>query len=378
MRQKYFVEAFGAGGTTTPAVPDATDPSGFVSYTTGFTFDYQRNLLTDALAKSPTYVNFNAILHDITAGVQALQQAGAPEWITSANNGGAAFSYGLGSLVLYSSSGNPPFNLYMSTENGNTDTPGTSANWFNLSTGLPTAANGQCRLTVGGTTTLVLKPFNGNNIVVNNQSFQIPNAGVTYTASGLSASILYYVYIEVVSGVLTLLLSTTGHATAANGIEVMNGDPTKSLVGMVYTNTSSQFVFTSAQPWLLNWFNRQLISVGSTTTSNSTSSTSQVPLGPTEIVLLWAGTSVNLGLYGQAFNSTAGAGGTLQLDVNGSATNSTSAIFTSITANMPCLVVAQNGGSSFSEGIQNITVYGATSGTGTITTDTSVQGYVFG
>lgn len=134
MRTKYFITPFGVSGTITPAVPNATDPSGFVSYSQGWTFDYQRDLTTDTLAKSPTYTNFNAIFNDITTSLQALQQGGVAEFITTANNGGSAFSYGLGALVLWSSGGTPPFNLYLSLVNANTALPSVTANWLDLTT----------------------------------------------------------------------------------------------------------------------------------------------------------------------------------------------------------------------------------------------------
>lgn len=134
MRTKYFITPFGVSGTITPVVPNATDPSGYVSYNEGFTFDYQRDLGVDSLAKSPTYVNFNTVLNDITTSLQALQQGGVAEFITSADNDGSAFSYGLGALVLYSAAGTPPFNLYLSLVNANTALPSVTANWLDLTT----------------------------------------------------------------------------------------------------------------------------------------------------------------------------------------------------------------------------------------------------
>lgn len=145
MRQKYFDTVFGSAGTITPAIPDAADPNGYVSYSVGFTFDYQRNLLTDPAAKSPTYINFNAILSDVTGALQALQQQGVPEFITSAQNGGTAFSYRQNALVAYSASGTPPFSIYMSAIDNNTDVPGTTANWINLQKSAGVAVVGETR-----------------------------------------------------------------------------------------------------------------------------------------------------------------------------------------------------------------------------------------
>lgn len=131
MLTKYYVDAFGITGTITPVVPDAPDPSGFMSYSQGFTFDYQRDLTSDPLAKSPTYVNFNNIFYDITLNIQDYQRWGFPGFITAANNAGTAFTYGHYAIVRYSASGAAPYNLYMSLVDGNADTP-PSAKWLDL------------------------------------------------------------------------------------------------------------------------------------------------------------------------------------------------------------------------------------------------------
>jgi hypothetical protein len=128
----------------------------------------------------------------------------------------------------------------------------------NLKAALP-AAHGQCRLSVSSTTTLLLSPYNGNSVIVNGIPLQLPTAGVTYTASGLSASTKYYVYLGGTTATPALSLSTTGYVTASNGVVVMNGDATKTLVGMVYTTASTQFVDAIATRFCLNWFNRRKI-----------------------------------------------------------------------------------------------------------------------
>lgn len=127
---------------------------------------------------------------------------------------------------------------------------------------LSQAGHGQCRLSVGSTSTLTLKPYNGNNVIVNGAPLQLPSAGVTYTSSGLASSTLYYVYLGGTTASPTLSLSATGHSTASNGIETKTGDTTQTLVGMVYTNASIQFVDSAASRTCLNWFNRRKI-VGS-------------------------------------------------------------------------------------------------------------------
>ena len=126
--------------------------------------------------------------------------------------------------------------------------------------------HGQCRLSVTSTTTIVLKPFNGNNVIVNGMGLQLPSAGVTYTISGLAASTVYYVYLTGTTTSPVLTVSTTAYTTdATTGVTVKIGDATQTLVGMVYTNASTQFVDSAASRTCLNWFNRRKIITDSQT-----------------------------------------------------------------------------------------------------------------
>lgn len=131
MNQHYYIFAWGIDGTITPAIPNDTDPSGFVTYQQGFTFDYQRDLLTDPAAKSPTYTNLNALLSDITTNIQDYQRNGTPEFIDNADNGGSAFSYRINAMVRYSSGGSAPFGLYLNNLDNNTNLPG-GTGWVDL------------------------------------------------------------------------------------------------------------------------------------------------------------------------------------------------------------------------------------------------------
>lgn len=119
--------------------------------------------------------------------------------------------------------------------------------------------HGQCRLSVTSTTALKLAPFNGNKLIINGVSQTIPSAGVTLSNSGLSATTVYYVYAYMNAGTMTLEAVTTAHATGTNGVEIKSGDATRTLVGMIRTGASSQFLDTAAARFCLNWFNRRKI-----------------------------------------------------------------------------------------------------------------------
>lgn len=175
--------------------------------------------------------------------------------------------------------------------------------------------HGQCRLSVASTSSLVLKPYNGNNVIVNSLPLQLPGAGVTVTNAGLSASTLYYVYLGGTTASPTLSLSTTGHSQAPNGVETKTGDTTQTLVGMVYTNTSTQFIDSAAIRTCLNWFNRRkIIAVSATTGPFSFTNTALAETSTTirAQFLLWADDTAVAQLSGQ-FTQTSGTPAVTQL-----------------------------------------------------------------
>jgi len=118
--QKFFKYKWAVDGETT-AVPNAVDPSGYVSYRQGYGADYSRVYGTDPLAKAPERVKLNAVLQDITAELQSLQVHGYPDYITSALNDGTAYAYDIGAVVRWTDNKN-----YRNTVAGNTNDPSVS------------------------------------------------------------------------------------------------------------------------------------------------------------------------------------------------------------------------------------------------------------
>lgn len=170
-------------------------------------------------------------------------------------------------------------------------------------------AHGQCRLSVASATSLRLSPYNGQNLNIDGALEQIPSAGVTISNSGLSASTVYFVYAFMNAGVMALELSTTGHSTHTNGVEIKTGNASRTLVGMIRTNASTQFVDDYTSRFCLNWFNRRTLVGASLTTTGSTANTSVL----TELnsnarvgFLTWADEGVDAVVVGSASNTAAG------------------------------------------------------------------------
>lgn len=137
----------------------------------------------------------------------------------------------------------------------------------------------------------------------------VPAAGVTAANTGLAVSTLYYVYAYMNAGAMALELSTTTHATHTNGVEIKNGDSSRTLAGMIYTTATGQFADDYTNRYCLNWFNRRDIIGASTTTIGSTASTASfAELNSAGRVnfLSWADEGVDAAVVGSVQNSSAG------------------------------------------------------------------------
>ena len=104
----------------------------------------------------------------------------------------------------------------------------------------------------------MLKPYNGNSLVISGVRRVIAAAGSSLGPGGLTPSTFYYIY-ALMSGVnIVLEASTTGHATeAGTGVEIKNGDNSRTLVGAVFVVAGPLFADTDASLYVLSWFNRK-------------------------------------------------------------------------------------------------------------------------
>ena len=123
---KFFRIPFATGGDKTD-IPDATDANGNVSYSQGYGFDYQRQK-TDPSAKNIERDKTNQLFFDLTTAIAELQKQGVPDFITSALNGGTAYSYAQNAIVSYSGA------LYISLAAANTALPTDATKWALLPT----------------------------------------------------------------------------------------------------------------------------------------------------------------------------------------------------------------------------------------------------
>jgi hypothetical protein len=223
------------------------------------------------------------------------------------------------------------------------------------------------RLEYVSATQLRLARRNGRRVFINDANVVIPSTAPTLSNSGLSASTLYYVYAYVNAGTLTLEASATAYATDSTyGHQVKSGDSTRTLVGMVRTNASSQFVDSAGQRLVRSWAHDPGVATTALFTANrSTSSLTAVELN-SEIrneVLLWAGETWDLSFLGAGVNATASGWTISAVAIDGTTAENGGCLATTVDA-VP--VVASAYRDNLSEGYHYATVVGSVNaGTGT-------------
>lgn len=185
-------------------------------------------------------------------------------------------------------------------------------------------------------------PFNGDLIRVNGFLYQIPTAGVLFNntnvsvngvaGQNLAANTNYWAYIFNNNGVLTAEFSTNSHGTSVTAPNIGNevkgvvGGDTYTLVGLVFTNASAQFVDNAANRNVISWYNRKpknlAQSWGNTNQTNVNATTGQIYSGFIGFST-WGDVPVALNIVGQATDNCAtGNAGSI-----GFGDNTTSSVF---------------------------------------------------
>ncbi|ABQ38483.1 hypothetical protein [Bradyrhizobium sp. BTAi1] len=254
------------------------------------------------------------------------------------------------------------------------------------------------RLRYSSATALTYLPFKGDLLKVNGSVYRIPASGIAglsnsgvyvngVAGQALAGSTLYYVYAFVNNGVLTAEFSTTGHATSATsgnvGTEIKNGDDTRSLIGMVYTNASQQF----SDAFTATWFNRRTRALSGALLSGVSSpgsyfqeiaaATGPASPGARVYFLVWAeeNTVQFSAMLNYSSATTTNMGCQMAYGQAGGAVNATgpSTVQYSNTANNQCVSAVAS--AAFTEGLAFATVLGGNnSGSATISGQVTVTG----
>lgn len=213
---------------------------------------------------APTYIS--ATSFSVTGDQTQIFQVGRR--LKTQNTGGLVYSTITG--VSYSA---PNTTVTVASATGALDAGLSQVSYGLISAGENTSlpggieAFGQCRLVKSGAN-LVLQPYKGNKLTINNAICTIPAAGVSLAPSGAVALTLYYIYAYLSATGIALEYSTTGHSTDANtGVEIKTGDATRTLVGMARAIAGPQWADTATNRFVASWFNRR--KVRATYTSNA-------------------------------------------------------------------------------------------------------------
>lgn len=149
---KFFRVPFATSGDQSP-VPDAADVNGNVSYTEGYGPDYQLPD-TDPDAKNIERDKMNNLFFEITTALQEQQSLGVPDFITSALNGGAAYSYALNAMVRWTDN-----QVYLSLTAANNADPTDATKWALLPTAALIQQQAYSAASGGGTANAITASF---------------------------------------------------------------------------------------------------------------------------------------------------------------------------------------------------------------------------
>ena len=154
----------------------------------------------------------------------------------------------------------------------------------------------------------------------------IANSGVNVNGTpgqSLLGGVLYLVALYNNAGVLTpifyaaSLLATPTHipdTTTGNvGVEVINGNPGATLIGMVFTNGIGQFTDAPTARYVASWFNRRRRYCSLSIANCSTTNTSYVALSGGIAFVAWGGEAVQVIFNSFVTNTVAGNYGVTQV-----------------------------------------------------------------
>jgi hypothetical protein len=255
---------------------------------------------------------------------------------------------------------------------------GTITNTGTLTSVAPFACG---RLQFVSSTAIRFIPYNGDCIKINGVVYQIPLGGIAGVAntsvfvngtggSNLAATTVYYVYCFNNAGTLTADFSTTVHTTSGTagntGVEIKSGDDTRTLIGMVRTNGSSQFVDAATQRFVRPWFNRPACQLQNNVSGTTTSTTGAEINSASRIeALVWSDEVFDVSQSGTVFNGTAGGETYTTIAFNGTA-ESASGGGNSAGSGTDLTAAVRIVKSGLTEGYNYATVWGkVSSGTGT-------------
>lgn len=107
---------------------------------------------------------------------------------------------------------------------------------------------------------VVLRPFNGNLVIINGFPREVPLGGVSLNPAPLPAGIYdVYAYFDSQLRIEASANSPTSYTQAPSGVFVKTSEPTKTLVGFFYLETLGVLNNTADKRYLRSWFNESAV-----------------------------------------------------------------------------------------------------------------------
>jgi len=241
---KYIKYQWASSGDVV-AVPDATQGDGSVSYQTGYGAPYSIAYGSTGY-KAIERTKLNGALNDITGVLQQYQGNGFPDFITSAQNGGTAYSYSLNAMVRYDNGTN--VSVYRSLKNSNTSLPTVIADWALQKYG----RGNPCARAISSTNQTV-SPSTWTKVVFSGVIFDTTS---NFASSRFTATVAGYYNI----------ISLVGTAAQASGTLAIYKNGTNYSQGMTFsTGTSTTLDISDVVPLSVGDYVEIYIFTGATT-----------------------------------------------------------------------------------------------------------------
>lgn len=239
-------------------------------------------------------------------------------------------------------------------------------------------------------------PFEGDLVKINGFLYQIPVGGIVSNntncfidgvgGQNLAANTTYYAYLFNNNGTLTIDFSTTGYGISAtapnigNTVKNVGGGDSRTLIGLLRTNGSAQFVNSAIARQVISWYNRrpQVISQGfGNNTATNVNGVVAALFGGSFSFVTWGDVTVSLSLECQVTdNCNTGNAGAI-----GFGDNSTTSVFVNqfvFGTNGIFVPTTLTWEGNFSEGFHTITLNGYANTANVAAAMTYVNTNVFG
>jgi hypothetical protein len=350
---------------TITMIPQATGIPGEIMWCTARSTDTLTVIRAQEGTTGTAYLAGDAVWNQNTAGTMA----GQMQMPVYAGNPNGNFAGGVGTAEV------PPSAIWDNTTNAiwicttASSNPSnaiwTKANYPYGSNPVGVISGGY--LTATSTTVLTFAQSNGTQVPISGTFQTIPGGGVTISNSGLAASTLYYVYVTISAGSMILVLSTTGHTVGAFGYPVSTANAAYTLIGMIYTSGSSQFVPISAtQVLCLNYYNRTPYEEYVAVTGTATTVATELNTGDRMYLLAWPNVPIFILMTGEQSSNTVNGGGSVLVYVDGAQWTSVAGGGTAATAVL--VPTTAFGNLPMTEGYHYVQTVGLASGTGNTAT----------